>query len=266
MSQPLLPKSFDASLLSLGAVKTLESGGKSIFVAYDGNPFIIQTPKMSLPFGVSMFDEKNSKLQNVSKNTNNKYSLEMAFKDMDTKPGVAKFYEMIESIDNYIKSKALDNSLTWFNKKKISEEVSTDMYTHGLKHYIENGERTNKYPSRIKLSVPMDKDGKFTCKAYTSKNQMIELTQENTKNCEAQCIIRCQGIWIINGKYGVTYKLEQILLTPRTQGLESFAFALDPDEVTNTIESKAVPEEMSDESSVADDDDDDDDDDLNRAC
>ena len=244
----VLPKNFNIASISFGAVKTLESGGKSIYIAYNGATFMMQTPKMLVPFGLSKWEEKGKVATSAVKTQADKYSLELSFKDIETDVNAKKFYELLESVDNLVKKKAMENSLIYFNKKKLSEESAQDSYSSGIKHHIENGERSNKYPSRVRLSVPVDRDGNFSCKAFIGKNE-IELTPAITKNCVAQCIIRCQGIWIIGGnKFGVTYKLEQILLTPKTDYLNKFAFIeMDDDKLVDDDKSSEI--EDSDESS-----------------
>lgn len=225
----ILPKNFNIASISLGAVKTLENGGKSIFVSYNGGPLVIQTPKMLAPFGLSKWEEKG-KAPTAVKVQTDKYTIELSFKDMDSDANVRMMYEMLEKIDDHVKAKAIENSLQYFNKKKLSAESANDAYSGSIKHHIENGERSSKYPARMRLSVHVDRSGDFQCKAYIGRKE-VELTPAITKNCTAQCIIRCQCIWIIGGnKFGMTYKLEQILLTPKTDCLNAFAFALEDED------------------------------------
>lgn len=247
-SSIITPKNFQISSVSFGAVKTQESGGKSIYVSYNGAPMLMQTPKCNAPFGISKWSDDKT---NSATKANDKYSLELSFKGYDEPlSNMNKFYDAINSIDNLVKEKAMENSLPWFNKKKMSIDSVNDSYTSPLKFHMENGEpSTNKYAPRIRLSIPMDRDGKFACQAYINK-QLVTLTPEISKNCNITAIIRATGLWIISSRYGTTYKVEQLMIEPRTDHLEKFAF-VDVDETT------VVEEESEDiETSESDDDDD----------
>lgn len=231
-----LPKNFNINSISFGTVKTQESGGKSVYVSYNGSPLLLQTPKCNAPFGISKWsDDKVS----ASGKSNDKYSLELSFNGFDKEDShIKKFYDVITSIDDLVKKQALDNSLTWFNKKKMSEDLVNDSYSSPLKFHMENGEpSTSKYAPRIRLSIPMDRDGKFSCQAYIDK-KLVALTPEITKNVNITAIIRATGLWVISSRYGTTYKVEQLMIEPRMDHLEKFAF-LDTDETT-VIEADAV--------------------------
>lgn len=251
-SSIVLPKNFNMASISFGAVKTLESGGKSIYISYNGSEFMMQSPKMLAPFGLSKWEEKG-KVSNA-KSSADKYSIEISFKDVETNANTKMFFDMLENIDNLVKKKAVENSLTYFNKKKLSDESAQDAYSSNIKHHIENGERSNKYPPRMRVAVPVDRDGNFMCKAYIG-NEEVELTPAITKNCLVQCIIKCQSIWIIGGnKFGVTYKLQQIRLTPKVDFLNAFAFIeLDDDKLVDDQESSEIEEESEEESSDSED-------------
>lgn len=236
-SSIILPKNFNIASLSFGTVKTQESGGKSIYVSYNGGPLLIQTPKCNAPFGISKWsDDKVS----ASGKSNDKYSLELSFNGFEKiDSNVNKFYDVINSIDDLVKKQAMDNSLTWFNKKKMSEDSVTDCYSSPMKFHRENGEpTTNKYAPRIRLSIPMDREGKFACQAYINK-QLVTLTPEITKNVYITAIIRATGIWVISSRYGTTYKVEQLMIEPKTDHLEKFAF-LDTDDTTATETDQAI--------------------------
>lgn len=224
----ILPKNFDISSVSFGAVRTLESGGKSIYVAYNGKPMVFQTPKCHAPFGISKWsDEKGSSVKNGS----DKYSLELSFQGYEQSGSTVKsFFDTVKSIDSLIKEQAVTNSLTWFNKKKFTETQADDSFSSQVKYHMENGEAsTKKYAPRIRLTVPTDRDGNFACNAFINRVK-VPLSPEMTKNCNVTAIIRASGLWIISSRYGITYKVEQLLIEPRDNYLEKFAFVTDGDE------------------------------------
>lgn len=229
-SSIITPKNFNISAISFGAVKTQESGGKSIYISYNGAPLLMQTPKCNAPFGISKWSDDKATAPGKS---NDKYSLELSFKGFeDPTSNIKKFYDAISGVDLLVKKQAMENSLVWFNKKKMSEDSVNDSYTSPLKFHMENGEpSTNKYAPRIRLTVPMNRDGKFACQAYIDK-QLVTLTPEITKNCNITAIIRATGMWIISSRYGTTYKVEQLMIEPRMDHLEKFAFVDTEDSTT----------------------------------
>lgn len=220
----ILPKDFDVSAVSFGAVRTQESGGKLIYIAYNGKPLVIQTPKCHAPFGISKWSDEKG-------HAADKYSLELSFKGHDQPDSnMASFFDSIKSIDDVIKEAAVINSLTWFNKKKFSVDSANDMFSSPIKYHMENGEASmRKFAPRIRLTIPIDREGKFTCHAFIDRKK-VQLTADMTKHCDITAIIRATGLWIISSRYGVTYKVEQLLIEPRNDVLHKFAFVCDDDD------------------------------------
>ena len=62
----------DVGKVSFSDVKTNDNGGKTIYLNYDNHSFIVQTPKMTLPYNMSVYD----------KGEYPKYSLEVSFRDL----------------------------------------------------------------------------------------------------------------------------------------------------------------------------------------
>ena len=73
----VLAKNFDITKLSFGQVKQQTTGGKTIFISYNGNPLYIQTPEMKTPFGVSLWPGENG--------GPDKYSFDLSFDGMDSR-------------------------------------------------------------------------------------------------------------------------------------------------------------------------------------
>lgn len=243
----ILPKTFDVSAITFGAVRTQESGGKSIYIAYNGRPLVLQTPKCIAPFGISKWSDDRANAASKT-TTNDKFSLELSFKGFDEEGSSMKaFFDSIVSIDSLIKANAIENSLTWFNKKKLSQDSANDSFTSPVKYHMDNGEAsTLKYAPRIRISVPMDREGNFTCHAFINRVK-VQLTQEMTKNCNITAIIRGSGIWIISSRYGITYKLEQLLVEPRSDVLERYAFVdVNDDKKIEDAESDEIDDTDSD--------------------
>ena len=209
-------KSFDISKVTFGQLKALENGGKLIPVYYDGNPFIIQTPKMKSPFGASRWE-------NTDRGAAVKVSIDLSFGDYAESKDLTAFYNMINELNTFFVSQAIDNSNAWFKKKYNSVEVVEALYTSLIRHSKEG-----QYPPTFKISLPMRNDVN-TFKTYNANMEKIEFDTVDIKGGEVQAIVRCNGIWIVGGKFGCTWKTEQIKVVPNPRHMPPFAFKEDPE-------------------------------------
>ena len=85
----------------------------------DKNKFIIQTPMMSVPFGLSEFVSDNGGPI--------KYSIDCSFNGYSNDNKLMSFYELIKSLDELMIVKGVENSSIWFNKQ-MSTEVVENLY------------------------------------------------------------------------------------------------------------------------------------------
>ena len=66
-------------------------------------------------------------------------------------------------------------------------------------------------------------------------------------------LIRCNGIWLINGKFGCTWKVEQLRTEVPTKRFDDYAFR-DDDEEVEFVESDDENDEVIDTDSDSDSD------------
>ena len=196
--------SFDISKLSFNDVKTNQNGGKSVYISLDKSKFALQTPVMVLPYDMSVYDKGDYP----------KYSIELSFRDMEDNYRVAGFYERMEELDNLILDAAVKNSMKWFGKKKSNREIMEALYTPIVKRSRdkETGEYDGKYPSSIRIKLPFW-EGKKSYEILSFKDDSpLDVEQEEVfnKGSKVQAIIKCGGIWVVNGKFGCTWSVEKI--------------------------------------------------------
>ena len=196
--------SFDISKLSFNDVKTNQNGGKSVYISLDKSKFALQTPVMVLPYDMSVYDKGDYP----------KYSIELSFRDLGDNYRVAGFYERMEQLDNLILDTAVKNSMKWFGKKKSNREVMEALYTPIVKRSRdkETGEYDGKYPSSIRVKLPFW-EGKKSYEILSFKDDSpLDVEQEEvfSKGSKVQAIIKCGGIWVVNGKFGCTWSVEKI--------------------------------------------------------
>lgn len=214
----LLAKNVDAEQITYGAVKSLDSGGRSVYVAYKGKPLILQTPELSAPFGVSKWSSDRGGAD--------KHTCELSFKGREEKESIQKFYGLLEQLDAKFVQDAMENSMNWLKKKYNSTEVVQALYTPMVKHPKdkETGEITDKYPPTFRLSLPY-KDGTYKCDTYDKDRNPIQLDTiiDQLKGSKITAIIQCLGLWIAGGKFGCSWKVLQLKVA-QPNSIRGFAF------------------------------------------
>jgi hypothetical protein len=215
MDSIVLPSTFDASNISYSAPRVLSNGGKSIYISYNGQKLVMQTPEMTVPFGMNKWDNDGKSAC--------KYSLDLSFKGKESREVLNKFFEGLCDLDNKLIEDGLVNSQTWFKKKHSSADVLKELYTPMVKFPKDkNGEITDMYPPTIKLSLPHNGTD-FTCDVFGSKKDIVDLNSIETKGAKVSAIIQCMGIWMVGSKYGVSWKVIQMKVTPRAT-IKGYAF------------------------------------------
>ncbi|MEW5315130.1 MAG: hypothetical protein WDW38_006580 [Sanguina aurantia] len=93
------------------------------------------------------------------------------------------------------------------------------------------------------MALPQ-KDARFTCETYDGKKNRVELTDLETKGSTVTAISRCVAIWVINGKFGVTWKAQQLRVKPSAT-LHGYAFQETEDDTVG--KSGGAPDEDDDD-------------------
>merc|ERR1711934_1151325 len=248
MSSPQIVKSdkFTCDNVEYSDPKKLSHGGQAIYLNYDGKPLILQTPKMSMPWGMGKYDGDVPK-----------FSLDLSFKGMDNSDSLQTFYKALNGLDEKLVEDGAKNSLSWFKKKKQAREVCKALYANQIKvSKDKNGEPDGKYPPTMKVKIPW-RDGSFQCDAYDSNKKLIEddLSNVLVKGTQVQALIQCVGMWFAGGKYGCSWKVVQMKVTP-PQGIHGYSFLDDSDDegVTEANDGGSDDEDLVDEELVSDED------------
>lgn len=204
---PITPNTFDVSKLSFSELKKLDNGSYATYLNASNGPerkLRIQGPQLPVPY----------KANDYQGNAN--YSVSQSFRDEATNAKVKAFRKMVDAIDAFVLNEVTKNAGKWlgiegaskdmvklfftpsvhFAKDKVTKKVRTDLPpTFQAKLKQKNGafdaEMFNKDLQRIKNS-----DGSFT--------SPLEILQQGT---EFTGIFECTGIWIVDKKFGITWKL-----------------------------------------------------------
>ena len=198
----------------------------------------LQTPEVSLPFDPKYFaDNENS----------GKFSIQVSMKDMEDNPSLQQFHDKLCELDTFLKEKAMENSVPWFKNKKMSMETIESLYTPQIKVSVdpETGEPNGKYPPRFGFKV-VKKDGDIQCSVYDNQktvfdingktDEPVNITNVLMKGSSVKVVLKCNGVWIANGKFGCTWRAEQIRVKVPEGGLQEFAILSDSDDEGDTVE------------------------------
>ena len=148
---------------------------------------------------------------------------------MDTDDKVKALYDALSELDKKLVSLGVKNSQKWF-KSKHTKEVIKALYSPIIRPYKdkETGEVSDKYPPTIKLKVPR-RNKQFSCQVFNDEREAVELDSVVGKGALVQALIKCTGIWFAGGKYGSSWTIEQMKVTP-SKRLHGYSFLSDSDD------------------------------------
>jgi Family of unknown function (DUF5871) len=231
MESIILPSAFEVSSVSYSAPRTLDNGGRAIYMGLNRSPIVLQTPEMIAPYGVSNWNDDGK--------GPDKYSLDLSFKGKEGRQNLQTFFDKMVALDKKLVQDGVDNSMTWLKKKYTSVDVVEALYTPMVKYAKDKttGEITDKYPPVFKLKIPFV-NNTFQCEVFDSKRNQADLKQlidtGAFKGAKVTAIIQCLGIWVAGGKYGCSWKVLQMRVTP-PQTIKGYAFKeLEDDKVDDS--------------------------------
>ena len=237
MTQSILfTKDFDVSKITYDEPRKLDNGGKMIYVSYKKAPIRIQTPECYVPFGINIFKNEDTQTE--------VHSLDISFDGKDKNPNLNDFFNKMKSFDEINLKKGFENQQNWLKKKFPSIDVLDALYTTMIKYPKDkNGDISKEWAPTFKLKLPM-KNGEYKFEMYDKKNERIPVNKDETKGSRVAAIIKCNGIWIAGGKFGMSWNVEQIQIKPPNR-ISGFAFRDSPEDMIqeDSLSMKVEPDE-----------------------
>ena len=259
---------FDFNKIKYGAPRLSDKGGKNVKVIDQetGQWLCISTPFMT-SFGIGDFVDKDTKVGN------GRYEISLLFPQGDFENAeCTSFLENLRVFEAKIKADALKNSKEWFGKKHTSSEVLEALWTPMVK--LAKDKVTGDYdPARVSIkgkvhkNIDRDtKEEKWRCELYNEDGDIMYPNDENVlltpleilpagKKATTACVLTCGGIWFTNGKFTVTWEVNQIVSQkPREQTLGQRKCLI---KIKPADKAKMAAEVVEDDSATNDDDADD---------
>lgn len=198
-SQIVFPKNVHASEFAFSNVIKNKAGGAMVFVNY-GNQrkFILQTPLLGVPFGLSEYTPDNGPV---------KYSIDGSFNGYIDDPKIKQFHEAIQSIDNMMIDKGVENSVAWFGKA-MSREVVENLY----RPLIKASKFPDKYAPTIKFKI-RSRGEHLDVEAYTPDRDRFDL-HTMTPGTKVKLLVELAPVWFVNKQFGLTFNIVQAEVHP----------------------------------------------------
>jgi len=214
----VLASTFNTSNVTFSQVKVLDSGGKQAYVNYGGGMFVVQTPRCTLPYGMSVYDKAGPI----------KYSAELSMRGYDEAGSMKQFYEMMSALDEYMIDQGVKNSRAWF-KCDPNREVVKAFYTPTVRFSVDKEGNRKPYPPTVKVQL-RQKNGDFETKMYDDRKQLysgIPMEELLVKGAQVTALIQCTGAWFAGSKFGLSWKATQIRVDTLPQSARGFTFVDD---------------------------------------
>ena len=216
---------FSTSNLSIGPMKSLESGGKmaSLFYKYgDSSSGILTTQvgSLSLPYGMNTFDKAGPV----------KYSMDLSLRGYDENPKVKTVYDAFSALDEWMIDQGVKNSKAWF-KADLGREVVKAFYTPMVKVAKDAEGNPKPYPPTFKINLKKQND-QFDVKVYDDQARAYEgvpLEDLLVKGAMLTTLIQCTSVWFAGSKFGLSWKAKQIRMDKVPESIRGYAFVDDDD-------------------------------------
>ena len=244
------PAELDASKIEFTQLKKLDNGANVMYLNYNSGPIYFKTPELEVPFDCQYWPDQAD--------NSGKWAIKVNLKGKEAEPMI----KTIKSMDESIKAEALKNCTAWFKKRNMSAETVESLYTPMVRESLdaETGEPNGKYPPSFAFKI-VKRDGNVTCKVFgegRSAYNVVDSGADNyatiddlvKKGSKVKLLVRCNGIWIANGKFGCTWRAEQMKVT-RAASFDDCVFDdSDDEETVEKIDGNFV--ESDDEDEVVD--------------
>ena len=193
------------------------NNGKSIGILNKHNmkSLYVSTPLM-LTWGVNEWsDDKTGKKS---------FDLALQFPNEENSECSA-FLKNMQELEMRIKSDVITNCKEWLGKPKMSSDAVDALWSPMLKYPKDKASDEFDYSRAptLKVKIQYWENTFKNVELYNESGTLVFPNDDNSaisdfivKGSSVATIIQCGGIWVANGKFGVTWKLFQAVVKPRT--------------------------------------------------
>ena len=171
----------DLSKVTFSDVKTDSNGRKMVFVNYNGNKIIVQTPKMYAPNGIKRWRKKDA-----VDNKDDSFEVEMSFgvgqdKENINAQNISNMHKKMQQFDDLVKNHIKDHSKELLGKPKVTMElIENAFYTPVVRVAMDKEGNVLDYPSRMRVKLDRERSGDdFTGRFLSCKRPPTEILMYN---------------------------------------------------------------------------------------
>ena len=135
------------------------------------------------------------------------------------------FLKNMQELEMRIKSDVITNCKEWLGKPKMSSDAVDALWSPMLKYPKDKASDEFDYSRAptLKVKIQYWENTFKNVELYNESGTLVFPNDDNSsisdfivKGSSVATIIQCGGIWVANGKFGVTWKLFQAVVKPRT--------------------------------------------------
>jgi len=184
---------------------------------YAGGPLILQVSNVDLPYGLNA-DDKFGPV---------KYSVNLSLNGYDSRPKTKEIFDMLETVDDRVTAECVDKN--WLRKPGMTQQILKQMklYKPTVKFSEDANTGARKpYPPTVKVSL-RQRNGKFETTFYdTDKKEIKDVPIEDliVKRMCVSALVECTGVWVSSVGCGLSWKLTQLKVVSRPDGLRGYGF------------------------------------------
>ena len=219
----VLPAQFDASAISFGELKTLQSGAKAVNLNYEGRPLVMQVSNLDVPYGLNTEDKYGP----------TKYSVNLSLREYESNPKTKAVFEALQSLDDRVTSECVEKN--WLRKPGMTQQILKQMKLFKPTVKFSEDEHGNRkpYPPTVKVAL-RKKNDKFETVFYDQeKKEIKDVAIEDliVKRMTVTALIECTGVWISSVGCGLSWKVKQLKVVSKPDGVGRGYGFVDEDEV-----------------------------------
>ena len=229
----VLPAQFDASLVTFGEIKTLQSGAKAANLNYDGRSLVMQVSNLDVPYGLNTEDKYGP----------TKYSVNLSLRDFESNPKTKAVFDALQALDDRVTAECVEKN--WLRKPGMTQQILKQMklYKPTVKFSEDENGNRKPYPPTVKVAL-RKKNDKFETVFYdTDKKEIKDVPIEDliVKRMTVTALVECTGVWISSVGCGLSWKVKQLKVVSRPDGVGRGYGFVDEDEGSSSRPAASRP-------------------------
>jgi hypothetical protein len=217
----VLASEFDASKITFGELKTLQSGAKAVNLNYAGRPLKMQVSNLDVPYGLNVEDKYGP----------TKYSFNLSLREFDSNPKVKAVFDALDGLDTRVMAECVEKN--WLKKPGMTQQILKQMklYKPTVKFSEDENGNRKPYPPTVKVAL-RKKNDKFETVFYDAEKKEIKdvpIEDLIVKRMTVTALIECTGVWISSVGCGLSWKASQVKVVSSPESGRGYGF-VDEDE------------------------------------